>query len=72
MENTTEVRAELKTLYSDLKQKKVDHKTAKTMVSVTNSMLKSAALEMDHSKMIGDKREIKFLATPPFGRKANI
>ena len=69
MKNTTELRQELEILYTDLKTNKIDVKKAKIMVTASNSMLKSASLEMEHSKMIKDRREIKFLSTPLFGRK---
>lgn len=64
MENTTELRKELNDLYAEVKAKTIDYKTARSLVSTTNAMLSSAALEMEHSKMVGDKRVIQFLRTP--------
>lgn len=64
MENTTKLRNELKIVFEDLKSKKIDVQSAKTIVGVSNAMLKSAALEMEHSRMTGQKREIAFLKTP--------
>lgn len=69
MKNTTTLRDELEIVFEQLKSKKIDVQAAKTIVGVSNSMLKSAALEMEHSRMMGGKREIKFLTTPSFGEK---
>ncbi len=69
MKNVTELRKELTVVFSDLKKNKLDVQQAKAIVSTSNAILKSAQLEMEHSKMIGDKRGIEFLETPAFGRK---
>lgn len=64
MQNTTQLRKELATVFSSLKSKKLDRKIGQTMVRVSNSMLKSAALELEQNKFLGKKKEIKFLNTP--------
>lgn len=63
MKNVSELREELSKIFDGLKKNEMDVKQAKTMVAATNSMLKSALLEMEHSKMIGSSKEIKFLKT---------
>ena len=63
MKNVAELREELSKIFEQLKKNEIDVKQAKTMVASTNSMLKSALLEMEHSKMIGSSKEIKFLKT---------
>jgi len=35
----------------------------KTLVATSNAMLKSAQLELEHSKLIGKHKAIKFLET---------
>ena len=64
MKNTTELRAELVIVFNDLKKRKIDTSSAKTMVAVTNSMLKSVGIEADYNKFLGSKNKIKFLETP--------
>jgi len=64
MKNTTELRDELVQTFKHLKARQIDIQAAKTMVAVTNSILKSASLEMDHKKMTGDEEDIQFLKTP--------
>lgn len=68
MKNTTELREELTRLYNDMKSKKIEVYQAKVMIAATNAILKSCALEMEHAKMTGNKRDILFLTTPQFGR----
>jgi hypothetical protein len=63
MKNVSEMRVELSEIFEGLKKNDLDVKQAKAMVAATNSMLKSALLEMEHSKMIGSSKEIKFLKT---------
>tara|TARA_R110000764_G_scaffold228165_1_gene318540 strand:- start:717 stop:923 length:207 start_codon:yes stop_codon:yes gene_type:complete len=64
MKNTTDLRDELIAVFSDLKKRKIDVGSAKTMVAVTNSILKSASVEADYNKFLGNKDEINFLRTP--------
>jgi len=64
MKNTTELRDELVQTLKKLKDRKLDIQTAKTIVGISNALLKSASLEMEHSKMTGDIKDIKFLQTP--------
>lgn len=64
MRNTTELRNEMVKVFNDLKGRKIDTTSAKTMVLVSNSILKSAAIEADYNKFIGQKTEIEFLKTP--------
>ena len=63
MKNTTELRKELDYVWKSLKEGKITVKEAKALVATSNSFLKSAQLEMEHSKMINSEQEIKFLKT---------
>jgi len=63
MKNVTELRKELSNIFSQLKKGEIDVQQAKTIVATSNAMLKSAQLEMEHSKMIGHTRPIQFLST---------
>lgn len=63
MKNTTELRSELVTVFKNLKNRKIDIASAKSMVAISNSILKSAAIEADYNKFIGKKDEISFLKT---------
>ena len=64
MKNTTDLRDELINVFEDLKARKIDVSSAKTMVAVSNQILKSATAEANYNKFIGKKNEIKFLKTP--------
>ena len=64
MRNTTELRKELVEVFKNLKARKIDTNAAKTMVAVGNCILKSAALEADYNKFLGQKNGIGFLVTP--------
>jgi hypothetical protein len=63
MKNTTEMRNELVNVFANLKNRKIDVTTAKSMVAISNSILKSASTEADYNKFLGRKHEIKFLKT---------
>ena len=65
MKNTTELRGELIIVFNDLKARKIDTGTAKSFVAISNSILKSAAVEADYNKFLGRKEEINFLKTAP-------
>lgn len=64
MKNTTELRQGLDYVWESLKEGKMTVKEAKAMIAASNSYLKSAQLEMEHSKMTNDERLISFLKTP--------
>jgi len=68
MKNTSELRTEMIEVFKDLKNRKIDTKSAKTMVMVSNCILKSASIEADYNKFLGKKNEIDFLQTG--GKKA--
>jgi transposase-like protein len=63
MKNTKELRSQLSELFTEVKEKAIDPKIANALVKVSNSMLKSASLEMEHSKMTKSNKEIEFLKT---------
>ena len=49
--------------YLELKKNELDIQQAKAIVATSNAMLKSAQLEMEHSKMTGSGKSILFLST---------
>jgi hypothetical protein len=63
MKNVSNLREELSKVFEQLKNNELDIQQAKAIVATSNAMLKSAQLEMEHSKMTGSAREIKFLKT---------
>ena len=63
MNNTKELRDELVDVFKAVKSGQMDTSQGKTLVAASNSMLKSAQLELEHSKLIGQKKVIKFLET---------
>lgn len=63
MKNTSELRKEMIEVFQDLKNRKIDTKAAKTMVAVSNCILKSTSIEADYNKFLGRKDEIDFLKT---------
>jgi hypothetical protein len=64
MKNTTDLRNELVKVFTDLKARKIDTTAAKSMVALSNSILKSASVEADYNKFLNTKNEIEFLKTP--------
>ena len=64
MKNTTDLRNELIDVFNDLKKRKIDTGAAKSMVALSNSILKSASIEADYNKFLGNKDQIDFLKTP--------
>lgn len=63
MKNVAELREELSKVFEQLKKNELDIQQAKAIVATSNAMLKSAQLEMEHSKMTGSSETIKFLKT---------
>lgn len=63
MENTSDLRGEMVKVFKDLKNRKIDTKAAKAMVAVSNSIIKSASIEADYNKFLGEKTPIEFLKT---------
>lgn len=63
MKNVSKLREELSKVFTDLKENDMDIQQAKAMVATSNAMLKSVQLEMEHSKMTGNTKNIKFLST---------
>jgi len=63
MQNVSKLRDELSIVFEQLKDNKLDIQQAKAIVATSNSMLKSAQLEMEHSKMTGSSKVIDFLKT---------
>lgn len=64
MKKTTALRDELVDVFKDLKKRKIDVGSAKAMVALGNTIIKTASVEADYNKFLGKKDEIKFLTTP--------
>lgn len=63
MRNVKELRDELVNVFHAVKQGNMEVGQGKTLVATSNAMLKSAQLELEHSKLIGSNKKIKFLET---------
>ena len=63
MKNVSKLRNELSKVFEQLKNNDIDIQQAKAIVATSNAMLKSAQLEMEHSKMTGSAKAILFLKT---------
>ena len=63
MKNVKAVRDELVKVFDGVKAGEIDNNHGKTLVAATNAMLKSAQLELEHSKLVGSLKKIKFLET---------
>ncbi|WP_299116871.1 hypothetical protein [uncultured Winogradskyella sp.] len=63
MRNVKELRNELVDVFSKVKSGEMDTTQGKTLVATSNAMLKSAQLELEHSKLTGNTKNIKFLKT---------
>lgn len=63
MENVKQLRTELSGVFNQVKSGEMEVQTGKALVATSNAMLKSAQLELEHSKMVGSEKEIGFLKT---------
>lgn len=63
MKNVKELRDALVDVFDKVKNGEMDTAQGKTLVATSNAMLKSAQLELEHSKLIGKTKVIKFLET---------
>jgi multidrug resistance efflux pump len=63
MKNVSKLRSELSKVFEQLKNSELDIQQAKAIVATSNAMLKSAQLELEHSKMTGQGKAIEFLTT---------
>lgn len=61
MKNITELRNELIVTFDKLKLRQIDISTAKATVALGNTIIKSAAIEIDYNKITGNKKKIQFL-----------
>ena len=61
MENVSKLREEMVEVFKNLKARKIDVHQAKAFVGVSNSILKTASIEADYNKFLGEKKKIKFL-----------
>jgi len=63
MKNVKELRNELVNVFKEVKEGRMDVGQGKTLVATSNAMLKSAQLELEHQKLLGKTKTIKFLET---------
>lgn len=63
MKNVQELRDQLVDVFNKVKDGTMDTTQGKTLVATSNAMLKSAQLELEHSKLTGSIKAIKFLKT---------
>lgn len=63
MKNVKQLRDELVDVFHAVKSGKMEVGQGKTLVATSNAMLKSAQLELEHSKLVGTTKAIKFLET---------
>ena len=63
MKNVKQLRDELVLVFNGVKNGDIDTTQGKTLVAASNSMLKSAQLELEHAKLIGKTKVITFLKT---------
>jgi len=63
MKNAKELRDELVKVFVGVKDGTIEVGQGKTLVATSNAMLKSAQLELEHSKLTGKTKVIKFLET---------
>ncbi len=63
MKNTTELRNELSKVFEKLKKKEITTDEARSFVSMTNSMIKSALSESEYNRFLGKRESISFLKT---------
>ena len=61
MKNANDLRDNLSTLWDEVKNDQVDIQKAKALVATSNSMLKSAQLQMEQTKMTGENKKLSFL-----------
>jgi len=63
MKNAKELRDELVNVFKGVKDGSIEVSQGKTLVATSNAMLKSAQLELEHAKLTGKTKVIKFLET---------
>lgn len=63
MKNVKELRDALVNVFDKVRSGEMDTSQGKTLVATSNAMLKSAQLELEHAKLIGKTKVIKFLET---------
>jgi len=61
MKNVIELRSKLSKLFDALEDNKIDVQVAKNMIATSNALLKSAQLQMEHSKFRGIDKSVDFL-----------
>lgn len=63
MKNVKQLRDALVDVFEKVKAGEMDTAQGKTLVATSNAMLKSAQLELEHQKLVGKTKNIKFLET---------
>lgn len=65
MQTINDLTEDLKKLYQEAREGKIDHKEVKDLANVAGKLLKSAGLKLEYNKYIGDDSTIDFLETRP-------
>jgi hypothetical protein len=65
MEDITEVRKALVDVFRKVQNKSMDIDQAKMLVTTANSIIHTAAIQLEHNKFTGSTAEIPFLTIPP-------
>lgn len=60
MKNVTDLRNELAKLFTDVRGKKVNNDTAKTLVNTSNAIVKTIKIQLDHNRITNSKKRIPF------------
>lgn len=63
MKNVKQLRDKLVDVFKKVESGEMDTTQGKTLVATSNAMLKSAQLELEHTKLLGGKKRIDFLET---------
>jgi len=62
MNNITELRAELSTLFNDLRNGDVEVKIAQEMNNSAGKIINTVKVQLEYHSLLGDKPEIDFLS----------
>lgn len=57
----TDLTNDLKNLYEDCRNEKVDIRNAKEIANVAGKLIKSAALKMEYNSKMGNNSKVEFL-----------
>ena len=61
MNNITDLRNELSTLFNDLRDGKIETKTAQEMNNCAGKIINTLKVELEYYSLLGDKPEVDYL-----------